>query len=109
MASPFDALMQQADDVLFRTFGEQQDGGCTYTAPGGTTAPVPVEVILNRNAQVAGADGLFYTVQFLAELRLNQIDPKRDGRLSLPDGQYRLDKPVDSDGLVERWSLLPVR
>ena len=63
----------------------------------------------NRNTQVAGADGLFYTVQFLAELRLGQIAPKRDGLLTLPDGQYRLDKPVDSDGLVERWSLLPVR
>lgn len=107
MASEFDALMQQADDVLFRTFGEA--GGCTYTAPGGAAAPVAVEVIVNRNAQVAGADGLFYTVQFLAELRLHQISPKRDGLLSLPDGRYRLEKPVDSDGLVERWSLLPVR
>ena len=42
-------------------------------------------------------------------VRLSQIAPKRDGLLTLPDGQYRLDKPVDSDGLVERWSLLPVR
>ena len=107
MASEFDALMQQADDALFRAFGEA--GGGTYTAPGGAAAPVAVEVIVNRNTQVAGADGLFYTVQFLAELRLGQIAPKRDGLLTLPDGQYRLDKPVDSDGLVERWSLLPVR
>lgn len=107
MASEFDTLMQQADDVLFRTFGEA--GGCTYTAPGGSVAPVAVEVVLNRNAQVAGADGLFYVVQFLAELRLHQVNPKRDGLLSLPDGQYRLEKPVDSDSLVERWSLLPVR
>lgn len=108
MASEFDRLMQQADDTLFKVFGEDRDNvQPTYTAPGGMSQPIEVEVMLNRNAQLAGADGMFRMVQYLAELRVSQVRGKRGGRLQLADGAFLLDDMIDTDGLVERWSLLP--
>ncbi|MGF6692658.1 head-tail joining protein [Metapseudomonas resinovorans] len=106
MASEFDRLMSRADDTLFRVFGEK---GCsTYTAPGGMSRSVDVDVMLSKNVQVAGADGIFRAVQNLAELRLCQVPrPSRGGVLSLSDGRFLLDEKLDSDGLVERWALTP--
>lgn len=109
MASEFDRLMQQADSQYFRVFGEDQLGSHpTYTAPGGFSAPVMVDVALGRNVEVAGAEGSFRTVQLLAELRVCQVSrPQRGGRLKLAEGDFLLAEPIDSDGLVNRWSLLP--
>lgn len=110
MASEFDRLMQRADDVLFGVFGEDRDQGKpTYTAPDGLSQPIEVEAMLSRNAQLAGADGMFRVVQYLAELRCSQMRGKRGGRLELVDGAFLLEDMIDSDGLVERWSLMPVR
>jgi hypothetical protein len=109
MASEFDRLMQQADAQYFRVFGEDQQGSHpTYTAPGGFSGPVMVDVSLGRNVEVAGAEGSFRTVQLLAELRVCQVArPQRGGRLRLAEGDFLLAEPIDSDGLVNRWSLLP--
>ncbi|MTZ15211.1 hypothetical protein GNE00_15785 [Pseudomonas sp. JL972] len=111
MASLFDRIMQRADDTLFRVFGEDRnDCGPTYTAPDGFARPVPLEVILGRNVEVAGADGTFRVVQYLAEIRLSQVRcPKRGGRLTLSEGVFILEEPLGSDALVERWALLPGR
>lgn len=108
MASDFDRLMQQADDQLFQVFGEKTQP--TYLQPGGLGRPVPVEVILGRDVEVAGADGAFRAVQYLAEIRLSQVcAPKRGARLLLSEGVFILDEPLGSDALVERWALLPGR
>ena len=109
MASEFDRLMQQADDQYFRVFGEdKQSGQPTYTAPGGYSSPVQVDVALGRNVEVAGAEGSFRTVQLLAELRVCQVArPQRGGRLKLAEGDFLLAEPIDSDGQVNRWSLMP--
>lgn len=106
MASEFDRLMQQADDKLFGVFGES-DG--TYYPPEGQGPPLQhVRPSLDRNVQIAGADGMFRTVQVLAELRLSQVPkPRRGGRLVVPAGSFVLAEPIDSDGIVERWSLMP--
>lgn len=111
MASEFDRRMQQADEVLFAVFGEDESvSGPTYTPAGGLGPPVNVSVMLGRNVEVAGADGTFRTIQLLAELRLSQIaKPKRGGRLKLASGEFLLEEPIDSDGLVERWTLMPAR
>lgn len=110
MASEFDRLMQQADDTLFKVFGEDRAQGLpTYTAPDGLSQPIEVEAMLSRNAQLAGADGMFRVVQCLAELRCSQMRGKRGGRLELADGAFLLEDMIDSDGLVEHWSLMPVR
>ena len=110
MACEFDRLMQQADDTLFKVFGEDSDSGQpTYTAPGGLSQPFELQVMLSRNAQLAGADGMFRVVQYLAELRVSQVRGKRGARLDLADGAFLLEDMIDSDGLVERWSLIPVR
>jgi hypothetical protein len=111
MASEFDRLMQQADDALFRVFGEDESViQPTYTSPGGIGQSVDVSVMLGRNVEVAGADGSFRTIQLLAELRLSQIaKPRRGGRLKLAEGDFLLEEPIDSDGLVERWTLMPLR
>lgn len=107
MASDFDRLMQQADDTLFKVFGEDRaNGQPTYTAPGGLSQPVEVEVMLSRNVQLAGADGMFRLVHYLAELRVRQLRGKRGGRLELIDGSFLLEDMIDADGLVERWSLM---
>lgn len=109
MSSEFDRIMQQADDQYFRVFGEDQRcARPTYTAPGGISAPVRVEVALGRNVEVAGADGSFRPVQLLAELRVSQVPrPQRGARLQLAEGDFFLADPIDSDGLVNRWSLMP--
>lgn len=111
MASEFDRLMQQADDALFKVFGEDESVSLpTYTPPGGIAPSVDVSVMLGRNVEVAGADGSFRTIQLLAELRLSQIaKPRRGGRLKLAEGEFLLEEPIDSDGLVERWTLMPLR
>lgn len=110
MASEFDRLMQQADDVLFGVFGEDRDQGKpTYTAPDGLSQPIEVQAMLSRNAQLAGADGMFRVVQYLAELRVSQMRGKRGGRLELAAGAFLLEDMIDNDGLVERWSLMPAR
>lgn len=111
MTSEFDRLMQQADDALFKVFGEDESiSRPTYTPPDGIGPPADVSVMLGRNVQVAGADGCFRTVELLAELRLSQIvKPKRGGKLTLAEGQFLLGEPIDSDGLVERWTLMPLR
>lgn len=102
--------MQRADDTLFKVFGEDRDQGKpTYTAPDGLSPPIEVEAMLSRNAQLAGADGMFRVVQYLAELRVSQVRGKRGGKLVLADGAFLLEDLIDSDGLVERWSLMPVR
>ena len=110
MASEFDRLMQLADDTLFKVFGEDESvSRPTYTPPGGVCAPVYVSVMLGRNVEVAGADGSFRAVELLAELRLSQVaKPKRGGKLVLADGEFLLGKQIDSVGLVERWSLMPL-
>lgn len=111
MASAFDRIMQRADDTLFRVFGEDKlTCGPTYSAPDDFGRPVPLDVILGRNVEVAGADGAFRVVQCLAEIRLSQLArPKRGGRLKLAEGEFILEEPLGSDGLVERWALLPAR
>lgn len=107
MPSDFDRLMRRADDSLFRVFGEDREV-CkpTYMAPGGM--PVPCEVILARNVTVAGADGMFRPVRVLAELRCHQVQCRRGGILTVPEGRFKLAEPIDNDGLVERWELLEV-
>ncbi len=111
MASDFDRIMRRADTTLFRVFGEDR-GSCgpTYTSPDGFARPVQLDVILGRDVEVAGADGTFRVVQCLVEIRLCQLaKPKRGGRLNLAEGEFILDEPLGTDGIVERWALLPAR
>lgn len=111
MASKFDRIMHRADDTLFRVFGEDRAAcGPVYIPPDGWANPIPLEVILGRNVEVAGADGVFRVVQYLADIRLSQVpNPKRLGRLKLAEGDFILEEPLGSDGLVARWALLPGR
>jgi hypothetical protein len=111
MASAFDRIMQRADDTLFRVFGEDKlTCGPTYSAPDDFGRPVPLDVIIGREVEVAGADGTFRVVQCLAEIRLCQLaKPKRGGRLKLAEGDFILDEPLGTDALVERWALIPAR
>ena len=107
MSSEFDRLMSMGDDRYFEVFKEHCS---TYTEPTGIAQPVSVDASLSRDAQVAGADGMFMTVQYLVELRLCQVrKPRKGGRLKLPDGEFLLEERIDADGLVERWSLIPRR
>lgn len=104
--------MGRADDQLFAVFGDRRPGGCrpVYRDPAGSAPPRDVEVCRDRDVKVAGADGIFRTVQHVAELRLCQVpNPRRGARLTLSDGEYALDEHLDTDGLVSRWSLLPLR
>ncbi|TLX65074.1 hypothetical protein DN820_01815 [Stutzerimonas nosocomialis] len=108
MAAPFDQLMRRADDRLFEVFGEC--GLSTYRDPAGLSPPAPVEAIVSRDIEVAGADGVFRAYQLVVELRLHQVPaPKRGGRLTLPGGAYLLEEPIRTDGLVALWSLQPTR
>lgn len=110
MASEFNRLMQLADDALFKVFGEDESVSPPRYTPTGGLPPFDVSVMLGRNVEVAGADGTFRTVELLAELRLSQIArPKRGARLELAEGEFLLGELIDSDGLVERWTLMPVR
>ncbi|MDV3438719.1 hypothetical protein R0G64_04865 [Pseudomonas otitidis] len=109
MASDFDRLMCLGDRRYFAVFGERggEQQQPRYTAPGPQAVPVEVQVAVQNNAQVAGADGLFQVIQHLAEIRLKPgLQLRRDGLLELPSGRYRLERLVDADGLVERWSLM---
>lgn len=108
MTSEFDRLMCRADETLFGVFGE--NGECTYTAPSSLAPPQRLRPIISRNVQVAGADGIFRAVQALVEIRLCEVSaPRRGGRLRTPDETFTLEEQIDSDGLVERWTLLPAR
>lgn len=108
MSSDFDRIMRRADDSLFRVFGEDRCQGATptYLQPGGLQTSC--EVMLSRDVTVAGADGMFRAVKILAELRTHQVSGKRGGILSLAEGRYKLDDFIDTDGIVERWSLLEI-
>ncbi|RIA22662.1 hypothetical protein DFO61_3352 [Ectopseudomonas oleovorans] len=107
MSSDFDRLMRRADDSLFRVFGEDRcQGKPTYTPPGG--AQQCCEVMLGRDVVVTGADGMFRSVKIVASLRTHQVSGKRGGLLELAEGRFKLDDFIDTDGLVERWSVLEV-
>lgn len=99
--------MRQADDDLYRVFGEHCCAGKapTYQPPDGG-GQVCVEVMISRDVTVAGADGIFRPVQFLAELRMHQVRGRRGGLLTVEAGRFKLDDQLDSDGLVEKWSLI---
>ena len=106
MNSEFDRLMDQADGQLFKVFGS----AWCYTGPAGPPVVPDLSVCISKNVQVEGADGLFRPVAALGEFRLSQIaKPQGDAQIHNATERYRLDKRIDSDGLVERWSLMPVR
>tara|TARA_R110002124_G_scaffold213962_1_gene379984 strand:- start:14936 stop:15256 length:321 start_codon:yes stop_codon:yes gene_type:complete len=106
MDSEFDRLMTQADESLFAVFGSTW----CYTGPMGTPALPQTTICISKNVQIEGADGLFRPVAALAEIRLCEVPkPQGDAQIHNDHERYRLDKRIDSDGLVERWSLLPVR
>ncbi|WP_462382296.1 hypothetical protein [Pseudomonas sp. Marseille-QA0892] len=105
MASEFDRLMAEADAELFETFGE----GCQaqYIAPG--SAPIPVTIVLQRN--VGASDGAgFVAVELAADIRVCEVrDPVLRSTLIVGKDRYLLDEHMGTDGLVNRYSLMPVR
>lgn len=102
--STFDRLMQRADDKLFDVFGDQ----ASYRSPDSLAEQPGVTVIISRNVEVAGADGVFRVVQLLAELRCSEVGSIKGGALIIQErNRYRLDERIRTDGLVEYWSLLP--
>ena len=107
MNNPFDRLMARADAVLFDAFGNK---GVSYQGPHCYT-PIPnLTVIISHNVEMAVADGVFRPIQHLAEIRLAEVpEPRAGGQLHCRSGRYRLDERIRTDGLVEYWSLLPVR
>ena len=104
MTNRFDQIMAQADNVLFRVFGDSAQ----YRSSTGCEQRNGATVIISRNVEIAGADGLFRLIQHLAEIRTSEIPSPTAGSVITVDGQrYRLDERIRTDGLVEYWSLLP--
>lgn len=107
MSSLFDRQMRRADAVLFDAFG---DKGVSYQDPHCLVSLSGLTIIISHNVEMAGPDGVFRPIQHLAEIRLAEVpQPRAGGVLQCTDGRYRLDERMRSDGLVEYWSLLPVR
>jgi len=102
--STFDRLMGRADDRLFDVFGDR----ASYRSPDSLQEQPGITLIISRNVEVAGADGVFRVVQLLAELRTSEVGSLKSGGL-ITQGchRYRLDERIRTDGLVEYWSLLP--
>lgn len=106
MNSEFDRLMDQADEQVFAVFGSTW----TYTGPAGSPVVPDLSVCISKNVQIEGPDGIFRPVAALGEFRLSVLGkPQGDAQIHNATERYRLDKRIDSDGLVERWSLMPVR
>lgn len=103
--STFDRLMERADTVLFKAFGD----GAQYQE-GLRPALTGLTIIVSHNVEVAGADGLFQIVQHLAEIRHSDVPKPTSGAIiTVNCTRYRLDERLRTDGLVEYWSLLPER
>lgn len=106
MASVFDDLMQAADDQLFAVFGVS----ARYQTSKDSQATQPVTVTIDKDVELAGPDGMIRTVQCAAQIRLQEVAQPKAGALLMTDcDRWRLDERLASDGLVEVWSLLPVR
>lgn len=104
--SEFDQAFSDADDELFETFGEQ-DGGMHTSKDGGQ--PRPVAVVLQRNVGPAGAGGVFVAVELAADLRIKEVrDPQRGDQLVVNCRRYDLNDYMGTDGLINRFSLMPV-
>lgn len=105
MGSPFDDLMEQADASLFDQFGQH----ATYYA---TSGPLACRVIVERDVVLSDGHGPLVCAERTADLRQSEVpDPRRGDRLDLTEqGQtraWRLDQWLASDGLINRYSLIP--
>jgi hypothetical protein len=105
MASEFDRLMAEADAELFETFGDQCQA--QYIAPG--AAAQRVSAVLQRNVG-ANDGGGFVAVELAADIRICDVrDPVLRSTLIIGKDRFLLDEHLGSDGLVNRYSLMPVR
>lgn len=101
--STFDRLMERADEVLFQAFGD----GARYRSADGCQQLDGLTIIVSRDVETAGADGMFRPVQFLAEIRRSEVPrPQAGAQITAGRTRYRLDERIRTDGLIEYWSLL---
>lgn len=102
--SEFDQAFEGADDELFSTFGQQ--GECFYDSREGAP-PQPVSVVLQTNVSDP-AGGSFVAVHLAADLRISQVpNPCKGDLLTVDCKRYLLDEYVGTDGLINRFSLMP--
>ena len=103
MASPFDDILQDADDVLFGIFGEK-DTPMYY--PRDSASGVPARVVLHRNVQVV-VEGAFMAVELAADIRkVDVVNPEHGAVLMIDCERYVLDQPVYSDAQINRYTLI---
>jgi len=106
MASPFDDIFSDADQVLFEVFGEQDPA--RYFGSGDPHG-LPVKVVVHRNLQMVGAGGNFEVVQLAVDLQKSDIPaPVRNATLQLNCKRYVLELKLMEDSTLTRYSLNPL-
>lgn len=102
--SEFDEAFQDADDELFSTFGQR--GGALYDAREGGPLLTVGAVILRNVGSPDG--GVFVTVELAVDLRVREVpNPCKGDLVTFGCIRYALNEWMGSDGLINRFSLMP--
>lgn len=67
----------------------------------------PVQINVEHGVQITGLEDNIVSERDVATISTD-LSPRKGDILTHPDGNYELDKPLQDNGVNQRWILIPV-
>lgn len=96
MTAPFDSLTAELDAAVMAGLN---DGTADYAGPSGSPVASGVSVMIDRNLERPGADGMFISIPLAITWRKTELaEVARGGVFIVGGASYIVEQPVSDDG-----------